>query len=382
MASYGFVVRPCAKCPPEKGRLCELPSLDWSQARCSSPARSLRSAKVKFVPFRFSGCKMAVTCPACSKTFQVGAEHAGKTLKCPCGTKITVPGGAPKPATASPPTAAAPKPATAPTSGAATKISVQCECGNTMQAPATAAGKAVRCKCGKAVPIPGKSAAAVVGGAPKTSVASIAGSNPVPNIDFGSPSSSSPLFALSETDWKVAETKPELTEDKPKKKAVNPYMAQAAESLSKDSKERKRTAGSELQQSRLILIGIGALKLALSIFFLLRVSADVEAIMLEDSSGIDPDKLRFALQLIEGLGIGIASCMILCGILVFMLPLTCSISALVLYVLSEILSIIMNPFQLFNIRAWIIKGVIFGALVQAVNNAGYYRYMKSKQAKE
>lgn len=108
-------------------------------------------------------------CPQCSKTLQVGPEHAGKTIKCPCGTQIKAPAGqvaAPKPT---------PQPAVAQANKAATTTTVCSTCGKTLRVPVSSVGKLLKCNCGSTFRM---------GGAPATS--------PVQEAPMGIPQPAAP----------------------------------------------------------------------------------------------------------------------------------------------------------------------------------------------
>jgi hypothetical protein len=68
---------------------------------------------------------------------------------------------------------------------------------------------------------------------------------------------------------------------------------------------------------------------------------------------------------------------ILMGAFIFLLPLTMTIAAFALFLLLECVGLALNPLSIVSIRDWIIRCAIGGALIQAINNAAYYRYMKS-----
>ena len=247
-----------------------------------------------------------------------------------------------------------------------TSIVVRCECGKTLRAPAAAAGKAVKCTCGKIVKVPGQ---------PNRAVAATLQPQAQPK-QMGA--AVNPFNALSDADWASFAPKPAPVRDMnaPKKESVtNSILNQARADLGQDKKSLRSGAGGHLASSRWILIGIGALKLALCIFQLVEANAAAAAIA-EGAEDIDVDEILFVIQVIAGFGIATSVLLILMGIFVFLMPMTCAISALVLFVLLEIVSFIFNPFLLVNVRAWIVRGAMFGALVQAINNAAYYKFVR------
>src|SRR6516164_6738279 len=95
---------------------------------------------------------IAVACPSCNKQLNLGAHLAGKAVKCPgCQQVIKVPGGA-----------APPSPVTAATPAAPSTIPVACpSCGKQMNLGAQLAGKSIKCPgCQQVVKVPGGAAAA------------------------------------------------------------------------------------------------------------------------------------------------------------------------------------------------------------------------------
>ncbi len=297
---------------------------------------------------------MQVTCPACKKVSNSKVDLSGKSVKCSCGQSFVVPKavGATTKTAQSPTTAASPPTPT---------ISLKCECGKGHRVPETAAGKAVKCSCGKIIKVPAKTSSP-----PKAA--------PQPTAPLN------PFHALSDDDWANLAPKPPPAPDpyappKPPS-ATSQLLAKAREEMGETKKTSRQGAGSHLAQSRWILIGIGALKLLICglQFGFAETSATVLA---EGSSDVTADEIRIVIQVIAGFGIATSVALILMGIFVFLMPMTCAISALVLFILLELVSFIFNPFLLVNIRAWIIRGAMFGALVQGINNASYYKFVKS-----
>ncbi|MEQ1831214.1 MAG: hypothetical protein ABL921_35030 [Pirellula sp.] len=246
-------------------------------------------------------------------------------------------------------------------------IEVTCSCGKKSRVPLSAAGKAVRCKCGVTVPIP------------KASSTGTSAKRTAESLGSGNDENLSPLRFLTDADWAAAVPPPVAvkTEEKPKRKA-NEYMARATDEMHGGKKERKSSAGGELNQSRMILLGIGLLKIAIGIYNLVVIESMVSAMVAgSEELAQTKDSIMLAVRIVYGIGIGIGTVFMVLGGLISFFPLTCTIVAIVLFVLAEIYALILNPFLLFSIWAWIIRAAIFGALVQAINNAGYYRYVKS-----
>ncbi len=110
----------------------------------------------------------------------------------------------------------------------------------------------------------------------------------------------------------------------------------------------------------------------------MNISNEVESLTLADPDvAEDLDWLVTALKVVYGMFILIGVGFLVCAATAFMFPMTSTITALVLYILSEIVGFITAPWTLLSIRGWIIKAAIFGGLVQAINNASYYKFVKS-----
>jgi hypothetical protein len=170
--------------------------------------------------------------------------------------------------------------------------------------------------------------------------------------------------------------KPELNPEPKKPSATSSMLAHARADLGEKAKSTRTGAGGHLAQSRWILIGIGALKLALCVFQIVVAESTASAIA-AGAEDVSADDILFVIQVIAGFGIGVSVAMILMGVFVFLMPMTCSIGAVLMFVLLELVSFVFNPFLLINIRAWIVRGAMFGALVQAINNASYYKFVRS-----
>jgi len=147
---------------------------------------------------------------------------------------------------------------------------------------------------------------------------------------------------------------------------------------SQAKKEAKSAAAKDVYQSLWILVGLGAFRLTLSIYFLVNIERDVDFLMVADTSGEgDRDALLLVLKIIYGINISIGAMFLICAGLVFIMPLTCTITAFVVWIISEIIGLVLNPLGLMSVRGWMIKAVIFGGLLQAINNAAYYKFVKS-----
>ncbi len=309
---------------------------------------------------------MQITCPACHKTSNSKADLTGKSVKCGCGKSFTVP------AASSEPAPAGGKPASG-----GEMLEVHCSCGKRHRVPSSAAGRRLKCSCGVSTEVPGASKPRPVASSASTAgiVAGQAG-----NLA----GALSPFHALTDDDWSsLAPPQPSATDAaqspsaKPKKRTQSgSLLEQARKDLGENKKEVRSGASQELALSRWILIGIGALKLGLAIFYLVILESTIEQLTLA-APELDVEQVKFWIRVICGVNIGLACLFMVMGIFVFMLPMTCTISAFVLFVVLEIISLIANPFALVSIRGWIIRCVMGGALLQAINNAAYFKYVKS-----
>ncbi len=51
--------------------------------------------------------------------------------------------------------------------------------------------------------------------------------------------------------------------------------------------------------------------------------------------------------------------------------------ALALFVIIEAIGLLLNPIALFDLYGWILRVAIGGALVQAINNAAFYKFARA-----
>ena len=96
--------------------------------------------------------------------------------------------------------------------------------------------------------------------------------------------------------------------------------------------------------------------------------------------GVGADEYETLLTLVRiyyGIGALIGVIFLVCAGLIFQFPLICSYTALVTFILAGIIALLLNPFRLFSIGGWVVRMAIFGGLVQAVNNAHYYKSVRS-----
>lgn len=332
--------------------------------------------------------RMQVTCPACQKTLQSKTDLSGKTVKCPCGHSFAVPKAA----------AAAPAAAVTVSAAPAAKITVSCSCGKTLQAPAAAAGKAVKCPCGQVVKVPAAASAPAQRAPvarPVAAMAAAGSSSPAPvqsrrpavqpaafNAAPNPYAAPNPFGDMSDDEWKnmvQAHTPKQVDTSKPKEKsAAAKMLEEARRDTGQGDNLAMESALGFLNKTRGILVGLGLL-------FIVRVSIDywLSMSMIDSLAGHEePEVVAFIKWIVVvfcGIGAGVGVLFIVMGFLVSMLPLTCTISAIVIYTLLELLQLILDPLSLFSIRGWIFRIAIFGGLIQGINNAAYYRHLKAEE---
>ncbi len=210
---------------------------------------------------------------------------------------------------------------------------------------------------------------------------------PVPSIPGAKPSTGSNppaggFHGLSDDEWSSllkAPPPPPNPYDKPAKSgSAAKALKAASKGNEEEKKEKKKSAASFLNSSRGLLIFMGVIKIAFSLYYFLQAKKTAETII-----GSDPDlaegseMIVFILQLIHGVGIATGTCFIILGLMVFLLPLTSTISALALFVIIEAIGLLLNPIALFDLYGWILRVAIGGALVQAINNAAFYKFARA-----
>ncbi|MEM6469141.1 MAG: hypothetical protein AAF802_06190 [Planctomycetota bacterium] len=329
---------------------------------------------------------MQIKCSRCSTTLNVGADSAGKKVRCPkCDAVLAVPAAGLTGASASSGTRqspATPQTAATPTGGT---IKATCpHCAKQLEVSQAAVGKQVKCPaCSKPFPVGAASGAAA--GAPArvngAAAASSAATDWVPPWE-----DQTPKFAQSFVD--------ELTEaDMSPMRAVNKPGAEVVKSLSNSEQQVLQSAANEDQREKAtahtqfmkdakkqiwqsigIYVSLGAIQLVLGLLFLFNIEKEAEYLALDGVEGIEDliNGARICYVLMTCLGV----CFFLAAGCFMTLPLTSSIPAVVLFVIAEILSMYLNPVNLISPGAWVRRVVVLGGLLQAINNASYYRFVR------
>ena len=349
---------------------------------------------------------MQVTCPACKKTLQSKADLSGKTVKCGCGHSFAV-AKAPAASQVAASSNAVPANPSASGSGSAAvsgKIAVKCSCGKTLQAPAAAAGKAVKCPCGQVVKVPAPAAATTAAAAPaKRQAAAVPvaamsssaaparrpASQPAPR-PAAQPAAQSafvstapnPFADISDAEWQsmVQSNAPKVVDQsKPKEKsAAAKMLEEARKETGKGNVLAMDSAKGFLNKTRGILVGIGLLILVrVAIDYWLSMGELEQLAATEDAEVVAV--VKTVVMVFLGIGAGIATLFIVLGFMVSIIPMTSTIVALVMYSLIELLGLLLNPFSLISIRGWIFRITIFGALIQGINNAAYFKHLKAEE---
>jgi len=88
-------------------------------------------------------------------------------------------------------------------------------------------------------------------------------------------------------------------------------------------------------------------------------------------------------RILSGIGIGLGVLYIGLAFGVQVFPMTCSLAGLILYVLLELVSVLLNPFSLVSMVRWAIRITVCGALgkafMDALNARYYNRMMKERR---
>jgi len=143
-------------------------------------------------------------------------------------------------------------------------------------------------------------------------------------------------------------------------------------------REAKKGAAKNVYSSIWILVGLGLFHIILNGFLFWNAEKEVRLVVTANPEGdIDPATLLFLVQCIYGAFVAVGVIFLVCASTVLAFPLTSTIVAMVAFVLSEIIGMVVNPLQLINVRGWIFRAAVFGGLLQAINNASSYKFVKA-----
>ena len=173
-----------------------------------------------------------------------------------------------------------------------------------------------------------------------------------------------------------------------KKDPLAQYVGEVQKEKEEKNKEFRESAATHVRNSIGILVFLGLLGITVNGWGLLTVETMLESMQgevqedefegeeFEDFEDEDSFSLADLLRAAYIIKIMISVLFLGCAAGFFKLPLTCAIVAIVAFVIGEIIAFLLNPFLLIHIRGWIVRIVIFGGLVQSLNNASYYRFVK------
>lgn len=260
-------------------------------------------------------------------------------------------------------------------------------CARTLKIPDTAAGKVVKCPCGKQLRAPGGSPVAQPKTPPRK--ANAPAKTGAPSQKPQAAPSGPSAFGVDENlfdELTEGDMKPVMMVATPGASAVSNSkgaegtLAKAGADLDKKQQEEKSrlTQGSakEVRSSIGILLLLGIARLIIGILFMAGSASEAQELSTDPAFEGEADGLQTILRIIYGFYIATGLTFLGCAGLIFKFPMTCAITAIVTYVLGEIIGLVMFPFGLFSIRGWIARAAVFGALVQCINNAAYYKFVK------
>lgn len=263
------------------------------------------------------------------------------------------------------------------------------ECARTLKIPDTAAGKVVKCPCGKQIRVPAAKPTARPANANSanraTQPAARPANQPVHSAGGNAFGMDEDLFdELTEGDLKpVAVAKIPGAAMTTSAGAQN-TLSKASSDLDRSRNENKQRehegSAKDVRSSIGILLLLGVFRLVIGIILLVHVPGEVERLAASPSfeGKIEGGMDGFAtlLRVVYGMYIAIGVGFLACAALIFKYPMVSSITAMVVFLIGEIVGLILNPFALVSIRGWIIRGAIFGGLVQCINNAAYFKFVK------
>lgn len=136
--------------------------------------------------------------------------------------------------------------------------------------------------------------------------------------------------------------------------------------------------GQQLNSARTTLIVIGVLSLIVNLVLMAMIPGQLRDELQKNGQALNPEQMAIATNVamaIQGMFAFLGLVFILCGVLVKRFPIACTVTALVLYILSALVTAAFDPTTL--ARGLIIKIVIVVALFKAVQAA--FAYQKEMQ---
>ena len=296
---------------------------------------------------------MKIKCPGCSSILQIPPAAAGKVVKCKCGKQLRAPNA--NPAATQPQTAPQTAPQPAP------------------QQPTPQQPAAPQAGAAAGQPFPAGQ------GAQRISMNTAAAAPAA-----AAPSGPSIFDELTETDLSgVKAVRIPGTDAKPKtsaagKKALQSAASEHQQERDQSHKEYMQGARKEIMTSIGILLSLGLIRVILNLLLFIHAPREVQEMAL--GTGLTQEELEgllLVIRIVYATKLFIGMLFLLAAATFFLLPMTSAITALVVFILGEIMSLITYPILLVSIRGWIWRCAIFGALLQAINNASYYKLVKS-----
>lgn len=293
---------------------------------------------------------MNVRCPGCSQILAIAAGSAGKVVRCGCGTQLR-----------------------APMSAAAPQSTPQ----STPQSPTPRKGSPAR----TGSPARPNAMQGIAGGARSRSPVASAAAHAASGRAFAVQS------ALPTSNWMDDLTEADLQPIRPvaipgremvrPKASTDKHLAAQAGQMEKEEAKRQKAIKAGAQKWLLKSVGLLAFLgvIRTLVFSYLLYNAEEEVLGLPPTD-MEMSTLLWFVRAYYAMHLGIAIIMCLCAAGIFFFPVTCGITAMVVWILSELLGLIVNPLALFSIGGWIGRAAVFGMLTQVINNAGYYRFVK------
>ena len=163
---------------------------------------------------------------------------------------------------------------------------------------------------------------------------------------------------------------------------INPYQYTPDQKIPEANEPKLGGLGSlaqasrekQLNSARATLIVIGVLSLIVNAVLIAMIPGQLRNEFQQNGQQLDPQQMAIATSIamaVQGLFAFLGVVFIVCGVLVKRFPVACTVTALVLYVLSSLATAALDPSML--ARGIIVKIVIVVALFKAVQAALAYQ---------
>ncbi|MEM7478235.1 MAG: hypothetical protein AAF483_24880 [Planctomycetota bacterium] len=191
--------------------------------------------------------------------------------------------------------------------------------------------------------------------------------------------------AISDDEWQsiAAQALPPqpdpFEEEEPLKKSVtDEIMERAAADVGLAASNKKKDVFDTIKTERIVMFTLGALIVTAAGACLVLVKNYVSISTSTPIDEIEPEQLTYA-RIALGIHLGVGVLYFVLGALITTFPRTCTITALVLYLIGQVVGYILEPDQLYNISGWAAKILVLMGLCRAVTVASYYQYFKSNK---